>query len=379
MPDGNKSESIESEVNLQERVKELTCLYEVVRLAQRSDTAPLATVFQGVANLLPSAWYHSQVAAGRVLFDGQPYATDGFQETAFMLSSDIVVHQQTRGRIEVVYLEACPQAFEGPFLKEERNLLDAIAKEVSGIVERHQARDERAMLENQLRHADRLATIGQLAAGVAHELNEPLANILGFAQLAQKTKNLPDGVAGDLTKIVEACLHSRNIVNKLRLFARQMPANRKEVDLNGIISEGLYFTESRCAKQGIEIVRKLDSALPSIVADPGQIHQVLVNLTVNSVQAMPDGGLLTISTYVKDDKVALRVEDTGLGMAGNVLEKIFVPFFTTKDVDQGTGLGLSVVEGIVTTHGGTINVDSSPGKGTLFEVSLPIDGTMGKE
>jgi two-component system NtrC family sensor kinase len=116
-----------------------------------------------------------------------------------------------------------------------------------------------------------------------------------------------------------------------------------------------------------------------VVADPGQLHQVLVNLTVNSMQAMPNGGILTISTYGKNDRVGLRVEDTGDGMSRDVVEKIFVPFFTTKDVDQGTGLGLSVVEGIVTTHGGTINVDSSPGKGTLFEVSLPIDGTMGKE
>jgi signal transduction histidine kinase len=157
-----------------------------------------------------------------------------------------------------------------------------------------------------------------------------------------------------------------------------MPANRKEVDLNEIISDGLYFTESRCSKQGIEIVRKLDSQLPYVVADLGQIHQVLVNLTVNSVQAMPEGGILTISTYVENDKVVLRVEDTGLGMSEDVLEKIFVPFFTTKDVDEGTGLGLSVVEGIVTTHGGTINVNSSPGKGTAFEVLLPLEGSMGK-
>jgi signal transduction histidine kinase len=338
----------------------------------------LDTVFQGVANLLPSAWHHSAIAAGRVFFDGRSYCTDNFQETGFMQSADIVVHEQRRGHIDVVYLKACPAAYEGPFVREERNLLDAIAKEVSGIVERRQAREETARLEDQLRHADRLATIGQLAAGVAHELNEPLGNILGFAQLAQKTEHLPNGIGNDLEKIVHACLHSRNIVNKLRLFARQMTANRKEVDLNEIISDGLYFTESRCSKQGIEIVRKLDSQLPYVVADLGQIHQVLVNLTVNSVQAMPEGGILTISTYVENDKVVLRVEDTGLGMSEDVLEKIFVPFFTTKDVDEGTGLGLSVVEGIVTTHGGTINVNSSPGKGTAFEVLLPLEGSMGK-
>jgi signal transduction histidine kinase len=229
-----------------------------------------------------------------------------------------------------------------------------------------------ARLENQLRHADRLATLGQLAAGVAHELNEPLSGILGFAQLAQKADGLPEAVRRDLGKIVDASLYSRKIVSKLRLFSQQMPPELTATSLNQIIDDGLTFLKARCAKQNIRIIEDLDSDLPQIIADQGQLHQVMVNLVVNAVQAMPDGGVLTIRTRATEDVVALIVEDTGIGMSEQVMEKIFLPFFTTKSVDQGTGLGLSVVHGIVTAHGGTIQVRSQIGRGSTFEARFPV-------
>ena len=184
---------------------------------------------------------------------------------------------------------------------------------------------------------------------------------------------LPSSVVDDLKKIVEACLHSREIISKLRLFARQMPAQRKETDLNEIIAERLFFIESRCTKHGIEIVRQLSPTLPRIVADPSQLHQILINLMVNAVQAMPSGGVLTICTYADKQQVVLTITDTGVGISEDCLKKVFLPFFTTKDVDEGTGLGLSVVDSIVKAHGGTISVKSDPGIGTTFEVRLPIE------
>jgi two-component system, NtrC family, sensor kinase len=234
--------------------------------------------------------------------------------------------------------------------------------------------DERALLEDQIRHADRLATIGQLAAGVAHELNEPLGAILGFSELLASSADLSDKDAVDVRKIVGACLRARDIVNKLRLFARQTPPQRSEVDLNEIINDGLYFTEAQCARQHVRIVRDLDAELPKIDADASQMYQLLTNLTVNAMQAMPEGGELRILTRRSDRAVSLVVEDTGFGMDADTLAKIFVPFFTTKPADQGTGLGLSVVLGIIVGHGGTIEVESTPGRGSVFEVLLPTDG-----
>jgi signal transduction histidine kinase len=153
-----------------------------------------------------------------------------------------------------------------------------------------------------------------------------------------------------------------------------MPPRKTQVNLNQLVEEGLYFLESRCAKEGIELVRSLWPDLPEITADPGQLTQVLVNLVVNAVQAMPDGGKLAVETRVGDGYISLTVEDTGVGMSDKVAQKIFMPFFTTKDVDQGTGLGLAVVHGIVTSHGGSIKVDSKVGRGTRFEVKLPLAG-----
>jgi signal transduction histidine kinase len=140
-----------------------------------------------------------------------------------------------------------------------------------------------------------------------------------------------------------------------------------------VIHDGLYFTEAQCARQGVAIVRDLDPDLPAIDADTGQMHQVLTNLTVNAMQAMPGGGTLTIRTRRREREIAMIVQDDGVGMTPDVVRKIFVPFFTTKSPDQGTGLGLSVVHGIVAAHGGTIEVRSDAGAGAAFEVRLPLE------
>jgi len=163
------------------------------------------------------------------------------------------------------------------------------------------------------------------------------------------------------------------------LFSRQKKPEKSNVNLNNLVNEGLYFLESRCAKEGIELVRSLNTDIPEIIADPSQLHQVLVNLIVNSLQAMPEGGVLTIRTNFSKSYVSLIIEDTGTGMSDEVKKQMFIPFFTTKDVGQGTGIGLSVVHGIVTSHGGSIIVESNINKGTLFEVQLPINGTQNKE
>ena len=356
---------------LRERVKELTCLYSLAQLAERPGIT-LAEVFQGIVDLLPPAWQYPEITAGRIALDGRSYVTANFTEADRMQSAPIVVNGQRRGSVDVVYVEQRPELDEGPFLTEERSLIDAIARHIALIVERRQADEDRFRLQEQLRHADRLATIGQLTAGIAHELNEPLGNILGFAQLAQKDPDLPERTAQDLEKIVATSLHARQIINNLMLFSRQRPPRKARVDLNTILEEGLGFLESRCRRNGIVVERELSPEVPQITADASQLRQVFVNLVVNAIQAMPDGGRLKIATQTLGDRVMLSVEDTGIGMSEQVLKDIFLPFFTTKDVDEGTGLGLPVVHGIVTSHGGTINVESAPGQGARFGIELPV-------
>ena len=362
-----------AEAALRERVKELTCLYGIAQIVEQADII-LDDMLGRIVKLLPPAWQYPEIAAARITLEGHSYVTPGFRESKHRLRADITIDGQQRGLVELVYLEEGPELAVGAFLKEERELIDAVAREMALIVERTEAEEEKSKLQQQLIHADRLATIGELAAGVAHELNEPLGSVLGFAQLAKKSLGQPERAEGDLEKIITAALYAREVIKKLMVFARQMPPRKARGDLNQVVEEGLYFLEARCARKGIEVVRELAPDLPEITADPSQLKQVLVNLVVNSVQAMPQGGTLTVRTQAGDASVSLIVEDTGTGIGEEVREKVFLPFFTTKDVDQGTGLGLAVVHGIVTAHGGSIDFDSRPGHGTRFEIRLPGTG-----
>ena len=359
---------------LGERIKELTCLYSISRVLAQPDI-PIDKILQLVADLLPSAWQYPDIAGSRILFNNSVYISQNFIEGLYKQSSDIVINGEKKGTVEVVYSKKVPEHFEGPFLKEERNLLDAVSKELALTIERKQNENERVELQEQLKHADRLATIGQLAAGVAHELNEPLGNMLGFAQLAKKHQDIPVRVADDLEKIEKASLHARETVKKLLLFARQMPSQKKPVNLNEIVNSNVYFFELRCQKEGIQLIRSLTQKLPEIEGDPSQLAQALVNIAVNAIQSMERGGKLIIKTFFDNKYVYLSVEDNGSGMSEEVKKKIFLPFFTTKDINEGTGLGLPVVHGIVMSHNGKINVSTRLGKGTVFEIGFPYKKT----
>lgn len=362
---------------LRERIKELSCLYQIADIS----TAPgsnIDDILRKVVELIPPSMQYPMSASACILIDGVSYTTAGYTPTDVFISSEIVVSGSERGNIRVCYPNAGSDGRALAFLSEEVQLIKTIAHQVAMVIERKFVEETNAHLQDQLRHADRLATLGQLSAGIAHEINEPLATILGFSQLIASELPEDSELSQDLSKVIDATLHAREVVRKLMLFSRQMPPQKEPLDINKLIGEGLYFLETRCRRQRVTIKRSLADNLPSIVADPGQIHQVLVNLVVNAMQAMPEGGEVSISTANRHGMVEFSVSDTGVGMDDELKQKIFMPFFTTKEIDQGTGLGLSVVHGIVSAHNGRIDVESSPGEGSVFRVFLPAERPTGR-
>ena len=359
-----------SQANLRERVKELTCLYGIAQIASTFDLS-LKSKLAAIVRLLPPAWQYPERACARITIDGQAFPTPNFREGACRQTANICIAEKKRGAVEIHYPDDRGMIGKTPFLTEEQNLIDNIAGQISLMIEHEEARTAKAELQKQLIKADRLAAIGQLAAGVAHELNEPLNAILGFAQLTQKSPELPAQARKDIERITDAALHARNIIRELLIFARQGKPGSTQVNLTRIIMEDLNLFAPLCEKAGVELRRIVAPDLPEITANKSQIRQVISNLIVNALQAMPGGGILMLQTSFDATSVRLRVDDTGIGIKDELKDSIFLPFFSTKDVDQGTGLGLSVAHGIVSSHGGEICIENKTGKGACFCVTFP--------
>ncbi len=233
---------------------------------------------------------------------------------------------------------------------------------------------ERKRLEAQLRRTERLAELGTLASGMAHEIGTPMNVILGRAEyLLQRTND--EGMKKGLSTIVTQVERITKVMNQLLAFARRRPPERRAVDLGEIVVESLEMFQERIAQSRITIDKSIEPSLPPVLADRDQLIQVLINLVMNSIHAMPEGGQLRLSLTCEGNHVCLRLSDTGHGIPEEIRAKVFEPFFTTKDFGKGTGLGLTVVKGIVEEHGGTITVESVVDKGTTFWVRFPLDKT----
>jgi signal transduction histidine kinase len=243
------------------------------------------------------------------------------------------------------------------------------------------ATDARFEALEKLRHTERLATLGRLAAGMAHELGTPLNVIAGRAKLIAG-QDLPAEQSARSARIIgEQAERMTGILRQLLDFARRGEARKQPVELNGILRGIVELLAATARKQGVELHWRAASEPLTVQADPGQLQQVVLNLAMNGLQAMPEGGPLTLmlersekngQTHDPDAWCRIRVEDQGSGIGAEHLPHIFDPFFTTKEVGQGTGLGLAIAYGIVEEHGGRIEVDSTPGRGSCFSVYLPL-------
>ncbi|HEX5875412.1 MAG TPA: ATP-binding protein [Pyrinomonadaceae bacterium] len=231
----------------------------------------------------------------------------------------------------------------------------------------------RTSLEEQLQQREKLSSIGLLAAGVAHEVNTPLTGVSSYTQMLLGMLNDNDPKHALLQKVRTQAERATNIVNNLLNFSRTGSATEfGEIDVARVLDDTLQLLEPQLRRSQIEIVRRYDDDAPEVFANAGKLQQVFTNLILNARDAIPDGGKIIVSTGTAEDgSLIAEISDTGIGIAPENVAKIYDPFYTTKGVGQGTGLGLAVSYGIIQEHTGRISVDSEPGQGTTFRITLP--------
>ena len=273
-------------------------------------------------------------------------------------------HRLANGEIHIVDVDSSPIVMQG------KPVLFSIIRDVT----------EQKKMEAELIESQKMASIGTLAAGIAHELNSPLQVITGYSdsllkELQQSAKLEGERLERQLNSLNRNAWRMAEIVRSLQHYAHPNPERASQTELNTLVKDTLILMEHQLKLwSNISVETKLAADLPPFVCDPNKIIQILINLLSNARDAMPDGGIIRIDTsYAPDmDRLVLKIADDGLGIPEELLKRIFDPFFTTKPVGKGTGLGLSIVQSIVRTHGGEIQVESALGKGTTFTIMLPL-------
>ena len=489
---------------LAKRVKEIDCLCGVSMLVVERNIF-FEDLAQKIVNIIPSAWQYPEITCAKIVINGRNFQTENYFKTQWNQTTYIIVDGVPSGHIEICYTKQMQDSYEGPFLKEERILLETLAKQIGKIVENYNVeqdhrrlstaieqaaesvvitdsngiiryvnkafekitgylrkeaagqnpkilqsgvhdsafykklwkqiaggniwhghftnkkkdgslyeedatitpvKDQKGVitnyvavkrdvtreieLEKRLVHAEKLEAMGTLAGGIAHDFNNILLPITGYAEMTISEVSKDSRVYSNMEKILYAAERAKELVNQILFFSRQKEMKPKPVDIRPIIKDTLKLLRSSLPAT-IKIRQNLEEDCGMIVADPTQIHQVVMNLCTNAYHAMlSKGGNLDIDlekiiigfenlcrypevmselkpgTYIK-----LSVTDTGEGMEEKVRAKIFEPYFTTKQQGKGTGLGLATAHGIIKSHGGYILVTSEPGKGSTFNVYFP--------
>lgn len=281
------------------------------------------------------------------------------------------IHQLIEGSTAVPVVEEKIVTLDGRTMEVEVSAARFTDEEGPAIVAMMRDVGERKRLQEQLRKTERIAELGTVASGMAHEIGTPMNVILGRAEyLMERVKEEP--IKKGLQTIVAQVERITKVMNQLLSFARRRTPEQRALDLKDVVENSVEIFHERLARNRIRVELALDAACPLVHADADQMNQVLINLIMNAVHAMPDGGTLHIGLAPAGDMVKLTVADTGHGIPPEVASQIFDPFFTTKEFGKGTGLGLTVVKGILEEHGGSIAVESEPGKGTSFAISLPV-------
>ena len=240
--------------------------------------------------------------------------------------------------------------------------------------ELEQINQELRQTQDQLVFSEKMASVGKLAAGVAHEIGNPLSIIIGYLEYVSRSSNLREQERESLKRAEEETRRINQIIRELLDYSRPVSQTYESVNINQIIYETLNLVKLQKGFDRIQTQLDLEESLPPVMGNRNQIKQVLVNLLLNARDAMPDGGILTLKTRRENQLVQIEIADTGIGIPEENLKKIFDPFFTTKEPGRGIGLGLSISLKIIETMGGKIEVESKPGQGSIFRLKLKIKG-----
>ena len=269
--------------------------------------------------------------------------------------------------------EKIPVNFSAAIIKEGDREIGSVGI-FSDLREHERLCRELEQAQIQLVQAEKIASLGRLAAGVAHEINNPLAGILIYADMLMKQIGDHPQLREDLQEIINQTLRSKEIVTRLLEFSRRSLGERVLSDVNKIIGQCTKLLGRQALFHDIKLVFDLDTDLPQVLGDPGQLQQVFTNLILNAAHAMHGKGRITISSCQDQESghVVLKFSDTGPGIPRENIDKIFEPFFTTKTPGEGIGLGLSVVYGVIQRHGGSIEVETPPEGGAVFTMRLPL-------
>ena len=361
--------------DLGERVKELNCLYGISNLVEKQGIS-LEEIFQGTADLIPHSWQHPEITCARIVLEGREFRTKNYQDSIWMHASDILVHDERIGTLEVCYLEEKPESDEGSFLKEETNLINAIAERLARIFERKQAEEALRDAQEKLIRKEKLATIGELSGGIAHELRNPLGVIDSSAYyLKKRLKEADDKVQEHLDRIKAQVGRATAIIESLLNLTRIKEPRLETLDLKAITSEGIATSK---LPDTVNVVRNFPEEEVLVSADREQLSLALRNIVANAVEAMTGEGTLTVTVCrASDDRAELSFIDTGPGIDPENLDRIFEPLFTTRA--KGIGFGLSIARMVIGRHGGTIEARSEPGRGATIIVRLPLYVDRGKE
>ena len=376
--------------DLGERIKELNCLYGISNLVEKPDIS-LEEIFQGLVDLIPASWQYPEITCSRIILEDKEYKTENFKETNWKQSSEILVHGKRMGVLEVCYLEERPQNDEGPFLKEERDLINAITERLGNIIVRMRSREEKERLEAQLQQANKMEAIAILAGGIAHEFNNTLMGIMGNIELLKMNLSEDEGNDKYLERMKRSGHRMSGLTAQLLAYAEGGKYQPKDLKLDDFVIETLPILQHDLSPE-VRVETHLPKDISYIKADNAQMQMVLSAILANSNEAIEDVGLIRIVAENKDidegfikqhagltaginlglkpgPYVCLTVEDDGEGMDEETKDGIFEPFFTTKF--QGRGMGMAAVHGIVRNHDGWISVDSELDKGTVVRIYLP--------
>ncbi|AXB58248.1 sensor histidine kinase [Flavobacterium fluviale] len=357
-----------TEENLREKIKELTCLYEISKIISKSNSIHIQTLYEIIVST-KNAWCHNSDAVAEIHILDYHLSTSDLIESSIFQSSTIKVRDQKSGCIKVHY--PAKKYTENDFQEDEQRLLDTIAIEVGNYIEKYQTLEKKAELRRTIERMDRLTLLGEMTAGIAHELNTPLGNILGFAEIIKDQNTDPD-IDADISIVINSVIYCREIVKKLMFFSCEMPQKLELQELKPIILFALSFLKSNFQKKGIKSEVSFKNEKITARIDSVQITQVLFNLLINAIYASPEKSTIKIKVDNDDCCLILKIEDEGTGVPENIKEKIFEPFFSTKPVNYGCGLGLSVVHGIIKNHNGEISIQNNIPNGTIFTIKIPL-------